>query len=81
MENLYVNKLASVYEIYNYDHQHKIAEIVFRDGRWVVEQGAMFPEDITETLAWQVTLMLRALNAGTLLSVGPFLAKDYVGHW
>lgn len=81
MENLLVNRLASVYEIFDWDQRQKIGEIVFENDRWVLARGSLFPDEITETLAWQVTLMLRALNSGSVVSVGPFVPADYVGHW
>ena len=81
MENLFVNRLASVYEIFDWDHRQKIGEIVFENDRWILARSSLFPDEITETLAWQVTIMLRTLNSGSVVSVGPFVPGDYVGHW
>lgn len=81
MEKLFLFKAASFYEVFEWDTRTLVGVIRSRDGGWVIEVDKGWHGDVSEGLAFQVTIILRVLNKLGEIPAGPFVAGDHVGHW
>lgn len=77
MTKLYVSIRASDYELFEYDAMEPVGDLSKGDSGWELSSPGLPTVRISESLAFQVTIMLRLLNQGKSLKPGPFVPSDY----